>query len=61
MVYLKILVKDLPFVAGQGLMKGSEGLTSGDSIEPIQTKTEVDCDLANIKCLIGYHHGGSRS
>ena len=28
-------VKDLPFVAGQGLMKGAEGLSPDDSIEPI--------------------------
>ncbi len=31
----KLKVKDLPFVAGQGLMKGSEGLEPNDSIEPI--------------------------
>jgi ribonucleoside-triphosphate reductase len=28
-------VKDLPFVAGQRLMKGSEKLSLEDSIEPI--------------------------
>jgi ribonucleoside-triphosphate reductase len=28
-------VKDLPFVAGQGLMKGSENLKPDDSIENI--------------------------
>lgn len=31
----KLKVKDLPFVAGQGLMRGSEDLMPDDSIEPI--------------------------
>ncbi|MCJ7689744.1 MAG: hypothetical protein MUO60_10570 [Clostridiaceae bacterium] len=30
--------QNLPFVAGQGLMLGSEGLTQADSIEPILKK-----------------------
>ncbi|WP_026883336.1 anaerobic ribonucleoside-triphosphate reductase [Clostridium akagii] len=34
-VLKKLKVKDLPFVAGQGLILGSEGLTACDSIEPI--------------------------
>ena len=34
-VLKNLRVKDLPFVAGQGLMKGSEGLKPDDSIEPI--------------------------
>src|SRR5690606_10005184 len=34
-VLKNLRVKDLPFVAGQGLMKGSEGLSEDDSIEPI--------------------------
>ncbi|MEW8955525.1 anaerobic ribonucleoside-triphosphate reductase, partial [Clostridium sp.] len=34
-VLKKLRIKDLPFVAGQGLMKGSEGLNPEDSIEPI--------------------------
>ena len=36
MMFLKNLrVKDLPFVAGQDLMKGAENLAPDDSIEPI--------------------------
>ena len=31
----KLRVKDLPFVAGQKLMKGAENLEEEDSIEPI--------------------------
>ena len=34
-VLKNLKVKDLPFVAGQGLMKGSENLGPDDSIEPI--------------------------
>jgi ribonucleoside-triphosphate reductase len=34
-VVKKLKVKDLPFVAGQGIMKGSEGLFLDDCIEPI--------------------------
>lgn len=34
-VLRNLKVKDLPFVSGQGLMKGSEGLSQDDSIEPI--------------------------
>ena len=34
-VLKKLKVKDLPFVAGQGLMRGSEGLNQEDSIEPV--------------------------
>ena len=46
MMYLKKLrVKDLPFVAGQGLMKGSEGLEPDDSIEPILNKEHGELDL----------------
>ena len=34
-VLKNLKVKDLPFIAGQGLMKGSENLKEDDSIEPI--------------------------
>ncbi len=34
-VLKNLKVKDLPFVAGQGLMKGAENLGPDDSIEPI--------------------------
>jgi ribonucleoside-triphosphate reductase len=34
-VLKKLKVKDLPFVAGQHLMMGSENLDLNDSIEPI--------------------------
>ena len=34
-VLKNLKVKDLPFAVGQGLMKGSEGLSDEDTIEPI--------------------------
>ncbi|GAA0728528.1 anaerobic ribonucleoside triphosphate reductase [Clostridium malenominatum] len=62
-VLKKLKVKDLPFVAGQGLMKGSENLTLEDNIEPILkqgTWTIGFIGLAEtLKALIGKHHGES--
>ena len=57
--YLK--VKDLPFVAGQGLLKGSEGLKEGDSIEPILKQGTWGIGFIGLAealiALTGKHHG----
>lgn len=54
-------VKDLPFVAGQGLMKESENLTLEDSIEPILKQGTFSIGFIGLaetlKALTGYHHG----
>lgn len=54
-------VKDLPFVAGQGLMKGSENLTLEDSIEPILKQGTFSIGFIGLaetlKALTDYHHG----
>lgn len=54
-------VKDLPFVAGQGLMKGSEGLNSNDSIEPILKQGSYGIGFIGLAetliALTGKHHG----
>ena len=59
---LKLLrVKDLPFVAGQGLMKGAEGLSPDDSIEPILKQGSWAIGFIGLAetltALIGSHHG----
>ncbi|MDV3428015.1 MAG: anaerobic ribonucleoside-triphosphate reductase [Bacillota bacterium] len=57
----KLKVKDLPFVAGQGLMKGSEGLTPDDSIEPILKQGTWAIGFIGLAetltALTGKHHG----
>ncbi|MGL4572968.1 MAG: anaerobic ribonucleoside-triphosphate reductase [Clostridium sp.] len=54
-------VKDLPFVAGQGLMKGAEGLSPDDSIEPILKQGTWGIGFIGLAetltALIGKHHG----
>ncbi|WP_244834259.1 anaerobic ribonucleoside triphosphate reductase [Clostridium sp. BJN0001] len=54
-------VKDLPFVAGQGLMKGSEGLKPDDSIEPILKQGTWGVGFIGLAetlvALTGKHHG----
>ena len=54
-------IKDLPFVAGQGLMKGSENLALEDSIEPILKQGTFSIGFIGLaetlKALTGYHHG----
>lgn len=54
-------VKDLPFVAGQGLMKGSEGLKPDDSIEPILKQGTWGIGFIGVAeallALVGKHHG----
>ena len=59
---LKMLkVKDLPFVAGQGLMKGAEGLSPDDSIEPILKQGSWAIGFIGLAetltALVGSHHG----
>ena len=56
-------VKDLPFVAGQNLMKGSENLKLEDSIEPILKQGTWGIGFIGLAetlvSLIGKHHGES--
>ena len=56
-------VKDLPFVAGQGLMLGSEDLSSEDSIDPILKNGTWSIGFIGLAetliALTGKHHGQS--
>ena len=60
-VLKKLRVKDLPFVAGQGLMKGSENLGPDDSIEPILKQGTWGIGFIGLAetltALVGKHHG----
>ncbi|MBC7106803.1 MAG: anaerobic ribonucleoside-triphosphate reductase, partial [Firmicutes bacterium] len=60
-VQARLKVKDLPFVMGQGLYLGSEGLGNEDFIEPAianGTLTVGFIGLAEaLKALVGRHHG----
>ena len=60
-VLKNLKVKDLPFVAGQGLMKGSEGLGPDDSIEPILKQGTWGIGFIGLAetlvALVGKHHG----
>ena len=60
----KLKVKDLPFVAGQNLMKGSEGLTKEDSIEPILKQGTWGIGFIGLAetlvALTGKHHGENK-
>lgn len=62
-VVKKLKVKDLPFVAGQGLMLGSEGLSPNDSIDPILLNGSWAIGFIGLAetltALIGSHHGES--
>ncbi|NLP28801.1 MAG: anaerobic ribonucleoside-triphosphate reductase [Clostridia bacterium] len=57
----QLRVKDLPFVAGQGLLKGSEDLQAEDSIEPILRQGSWGIGFIGLAetltALIGKHHG----
>ena len=57
----KLKVRDLPFVAGQNLMKGSEGLSKEDSIEPILKQGTWGIGFIGLAetlvALTGKHHG----
>lgn len=60
-VLKKLKVKDLPFVAGQKLMKGSENLEPDDSIEEILKQGTFSIGFIGLAetltALTGYHHG----
>ena len=60
-VLKKLKVKDLPFVAGQGLMRGSENLGPNDSIEPILLNGTYGIGFTGLAetltALTGQHHG----
>ncbi|HEY5562055.1 MAG TPA: anaerobic ribonucleoside-triphosphate reductase [Clostridiaceae bacterium] len=60
-VLKKLRIKDLPFVAGQGLMKGSEDLLPEDSIEPILKQGTWAIGFIGLAealvALQGKHHG----
>ncbi len=60
-VLKRLRVKDLPFVAGQGLMKGSENLQPDDSIEPILKQGSWAIGFIGLAetliALTGKHHG----
>jgi len=57
-------VKDMPFVCGEGLIYGSEGLNKDDSIEPILKHGTWGIGFIGLaetlKLLIGKHHGESQ-
>ncbi|MBC2581280.1 anaerobic ribonucleoside-triphosphate reductase [Clostridium sp. DJ247] len=60
-VLKRLRVKDLPFIAGQGLMKGSENLKPEDSIEPILKQGTWAIGFIGLAetlvALTGKHHG----
>lgn len=60
-VLKNLRVKDLPFVAGQGMMKGTEGLDPNDSIEPILKMGTWGIGFIGLAetlyALVGKHHG----
>ena len=62
-VLKNLKVKDLPFVVGQGLLKGSEGLKEDDSIEPILKQGTWGIGFIGLAealiALTGKHHGES--
>jgi ribonucleoside-triphosphate reductase len=59
----KLKVKDLPFVAGQGLMRGTEDLSPNDSIEPILKQGTWGIGFTGLAetliAICGKHHGES--
>lgn len=60
-VLKNLKVKDLPFVAGQRLLKGSENLKEDDSIEPILKQGTFGIGFIGLaealNALVGKHHG----
>ncbi|WP_234123091.1 anaerobic ribonucleoside-triphosphate reductase [Clostridium hydrogenum] len=60
-VLKKLRVKDLPFVAGQGLMSGAENLSPEDSIEPVLKQGTWAIGFIGLAetlvALLGHHHG----
>lgn len=63
-VLKSLRVKDLPFVAGQHLMKGSENLGDNDYIEPILKQGTWGIGFIGLAetliALVGEHHGESK-
>lgn len=63
-VLKNLKIKDLPFVAGQGMLKGSEGLNGNDSIEPILKQGTWGIGFIGIAetliAMMGVHHGESK-
>lgn len=59
----KLKIKDLPFIAGQNLMKGAENLKEDDSIEPILKQGTWAVGFIGLAetlvALTGKHHGES--
>ena len=62
-VLKRLKVKDLPFIAGQGLIRGSEDLNEDDSIEPILKQGTWGIGFIGLAetlvALLGKHHGES--
>ena len=62
-VLKNLRVKDLPFVVGQNLIRGSEGLEENDSIEPILKQGTWGIGFIGLAetliALTGKHHGES--
>jgi len=54
-------VKDLPFVAGEGLLRGAEGLSKEDNIEPVLKQGSFAIGFIGLAetlmALTGKHHG----
>lgn len=63
-VLKRLKVKDLPFVAGEHLMRGSENLSSEDSIEPILKQGTWGIGFIGLAetltALVGQHHAESK-
>lgn len=59
----KLKVKDLPFVVGQELLMGAEGLKANDSIEPILKHGTMGIGFIGLAetlvAMMGVHHGES--
>ena len=59
----RLKVKDLPFVVGEGLMLGSEGLGPNDNIDPILKNGTWSIGFIGLAetlvALVGKHHGES--
>lgn len=60
----RLKVKDIPFSASEGLMRGSENLSLEDSIEPIMKHGTMGIGMIGLAetlvCLTGKHHGESK-
>ncbi len=61
----QLKMKDLPFVVGEGLMLGSEGLGPNDSIDPILKNGSWAIGFIGLAetliALTGFHHGESET